>query len=157
MNAPKAWITVAALGAAGLAGCAASDPFVGTYDYEESNTFTIETPEQAPPMSGTAKGTLTIAATSGGDYLVTIEPPPGTGGEACALTATATGMSLSFAAKQSCKVSGMGATGTATLTSGSGELADTTLTLDLAYDVSASSPQGAFTATTTDKDTATRQ
>ena len=32
-----------------------------------------------------------------------------------------------------------------------------TLTLDLAYDISASSPQGMFTATTVDKDTATRR
>ena len=118
MNALAAWITVAALGAAGLAGCAASDPFVGTYDYKEINTFTIMTPMMAPPMDGTAAGTLTIAAASSGDYLVTIDPPPAAGGEPCALTAGAAGTSLSFAAGQSCKVSGMGATGTATRPSG---------------------------------------
>jgi hypothetical protein len=135
-----------------------ADPFVGTYDYTESNTFTIVSPMQAPPMSGTVTGTLTIAASDATDYLVTIDAPGDAGGGACALKASrGDGMSLAFTAGQTCAVSGMGATGTATLTSGSGSLAGATLTLDLAYDIMASSPQGSFSATTVDHDTATRQ
>jgi hypothetical protein len=146
----------------GCASSGASDPFVGTYDYTENNTFTIVSPMQAPAMSGTVTGTLTIAASAATsdatDYLVTIDAPGDAGGGACALTASrGDAMSLAFAAGQTCAVSGMGATGTATLTSGSGSLAGATLTLDLAYDITASSPQGSFSATTVDHDTATRR
>jgi hypothetical protein len=156
-------ITVAALGALALAGCGSTgpgaDPFVGTYDYQESNTFTITSPAMAPPMKGTASGVLTIAQDTGADYVVTIDAP-GDGGAAgaCALKTTAGGgTSLAFAAGQTCAVSGMGSTGTATLTSGTGALSGTTLTLDLAYDIAGMSPQGAFTATTVDSDVATRR
>jgi hypothetical protein len=149
-----------ALGALSTACASAStsDPFVGTYDYTENNTFTIVSPMQAPPMSGMVTGMLTIAASDASDYLVTIDAPGDAGGGACALKAShGNGMSLAFAAGQTCAVSGMGATGTATLTSGSGSLAGATLTLELAYDVMGSSPEGSFSATTVDHDTATRQ
>ena len=154
------WITALALAAsstAAVSACGSSssaDPFEGTYDYMENHTFTLM---GAPPMTGTAAGTLTIAAASGGGYLVTLESPPDAGGGTCALTATASGTSLSFAAGQTCAVSGGGATGTATLTSGSGSLSGSTLTLTLAYAISGMSPMGPFTATTVDHDTATKQ
>jgi hypothetical protein len=161
MHAHARRITALSLAALSLAACGSStsDPFIGTYDYMESNTFTITSPAGAPPTAGTASGTLTVAAGASGGYLVTIDSP-GDGGAAgaCALQATAgAGDTLAFAAGQTCAVSGMGATGTATLTSGSGALSGATLTLDLAYTVSATSPMGAFTATTVDTDTATRQ
>jgi hypothetical protein len=154
-------IIALSLGALSLAACGprASDPFIGTYDYNESNTFTITGPVAGTPTAGTASGTLTVAAGASGGYVVTIDPP-GDGGAsgACALQATAgAGDTLAFAAGQTCAVSGMGATGTATLTSGSGTLSGSTLTLDLAYTISGMSPMGAFTATTVDSDTATRQ
>ena len=163
MNGLSARITVMALGALGLAGCGSNAPtadaFVGTYDYMESNTFTITTPMMGTPMAWTASGTLTVTAGAGGGYLVTIDPPgDGGAGGACAIEATAgTETTLTFAAGQTCAVSGMGSTGTATLTSGSGALSGTTLTLHLAYDIAGTSPQGAFTATTVDDDTATRR
>jgi hypothetical protein len=160
MNHLASWITaltLAASTAAAVSACGSSssaDPFEGTYDYMETHTFTIT---GAPPMMGTASGTLTIAAAAGGGYLVTIETAPDAGGGTCALTASASGTSLSFAAGQTCAVSGGGATGTATLTSGSASLSGATLALTLAYDISGMSPQGAFTATTVDHDTATKQ
>jgi hypothetical protein len=159
MHALALRISALSLGALSLAACGSSgsDPFIGTYDYTESNTFTITGPMAGPAMAGTASGTLTVAASTGG-YLLTIEPPADAGGGSCALKATAgSDTSLAFASGQTCAVSGMGATGTATLTSGTGTLAGTTLTLHLAYDISGSSPAGAFTATTVDDDTATKQ
>ncbi len=162
MNGLSSRITVMALGALGLAGCASNgstDPFVGTYDYTEDNTFTITSPAMGAAMPGTASGTLTVAAATGEKYVVTIDAPgDGGAGGACALEASAgAGTDLTFAAGQTCAVSGMGSTGTATLTSGSGALSGETLTLDLAYTVAGTSPEGAFTATTVDTDTATRR
>ncbi len=157
MNARTTFPVILVLGAL-LAGCgstsAATDSLVGTYDYVESNTFTIT---GASASAGTATGTLTVAA-SGTDYLVTIDTAGDAGGGPCTLSATApTATSLVFPSGQTCAVSAMGATGTATLTSGLAELSGATLTLDLAYDVSGTSPMGAFTATTVDDDTATRR
>ncbi len=153
--------TMATLAALALSGCsstsATADAFLGAYDYTETNTFTITGPMAGAPMTGTADGTLTITAGTSTDYLVTIDGASDGGGGSCALEASrATDTTLTFAAGQTCAVSGMGATGTATLTTGAGTLTGTTLTLDLAYDVKATSPQGAFTATTVDEDTATR-
>ena len=142
---------------------AAPDPFIGTYDYNESLTpSTITSPVAGMcPAAGTASGTLTHHPQRGasGGYVVTIEPPgDGGAGGPCALQATeGAGDTLAFAAGQTCAVSAMGATGTATLTSGSGSISGSTLKLDLAYTVAGTSPMGSFTATTVDSDTATRQ
>ncbi len=161
MHALALRLTVLSLGGLSLAACgsSASDPFVGTYAYSESNTFTITAPVAGMPMAGTASGTLTIAANASGGYVVTIDAP-GDGGAAgaCALQATeGAADTLAFAAGQTCAVSAMGATGTATLTSGSGSISGSTLKLDLAYTIAGTSPMGSFSATTVDSDSATRQ
>jgi hypothetical protein len=162
MNGRMASLVTLALSALAISGCGEASPtpdaFLGAYDYQESNTFTITGPMASPPTAGTADGTLTITAGTAADYLVTIDGASDGGGGTCALEASrGSATSLTFAAGQTCAVNGMGATGTATLTSGTGTLAGTTLTLHLAYAIKATSPQGSFTATTVDEDTATRQ
>jgi hypothetical protein len=150
-------IAMVAVGTVATSGCA-GDAFVGTYAYAESNTFTITAPMMGTPMTGTASGTLDIAIGTGADYRVTIHAPAGAGGSDCALLANrGASDTLTFAAGQSCMVSGNGATGTATLSSGTGSLSGTTLTLNLSYAVAGTSPMGVFSATTVDVDTAMRQ